>query len=115
MPCTTVHGRCTISEAVRRQVRKKERKKKEKRKKEKKQGFISKADGIKALMYHIEESRSGRMSMFRFEKRICNCRASLQKTDIIQIFTVGRVVYLGRFTGHLSTVWRPTVMHSTEL
>lgn len=49
------------------------------------------------------------------EKRICNCRASLQNTDIIKIFTVGRVVYLGRFTEHCSTVWRLTVTHSTEL
>lgn len=49
------------------------------------------------------------------EKRICNCRASLQNTDIIKIFTVWRVVYLGRFTEHCSTVWRLTVTHSTEL
>jgi len=49
------------------------------------------------------------------EKKICNCRASLQKTDIIKIFAAERVMHLGGFTEHRSTVWRLALTHRAEM
>lgn len=44
------------------------------------------------------------------EKKICNCRASLQKTNTIKLFTARRVVHLG----DLLNV-RLTLMHRAEM
>lgn len=52
--CTTVNRSCTISEP---NTKKKSAKNP--------QEFISKADGFRALIYRIEEGRSGRKSKFR--------------------------------------------------
>lgn len=70
------------------------------------QGLISKADGIKALIFHTEEGRGGRISISGLEKRICNCRASLQKTNTIKMFTARRVVHLGDLLNVRDSLWR---------
>lgn len=45
------------------------------------------------------------------EKKICNCKASLQRTNIIKNFTARRLVHLGGFTEH----WRLTLTHRAEM
>lgn len=57
--------------------------------------LISKADGIKALILHIEGKGVGELVHSDLEK---NCRAFLQKENIIKIFTLGRVVHIEGFT-----------------